>query len=243
MSAHVNVIVNKVLESEITYFVSDIYITDLKYFATSFSDGGYKKGDRKYVWEIAQANNAVIATAGDWYTDNPGPVLRNGILYRNQIKYDILVMYNDGTMKTYAKGEYDKDSIKELEGEAWQIWTFGPMLLKEGQPMTKFSLPTPVAGSNPRTAIGYYEPGHYVFVTVDGRQPGYSNGLKLKDLSQLMYDLGCKVAFNLDGGASSQLAFLGEQINKPCWKRMVRDAVCIIDEPAPGEGAVPEAGN
>ena len=184
-----------------------------------------------FVYKIARNVGAVIAINGDYYTNNDGPVLRDGVLYRNEVKLDILVMYNDGTMKTYTSDEYDKDAIEAMEDNVWQIWTFGPMLLQDGQPMTDFNYPKSIGGVNPRTAIGYYEPGHYMFVTVDGRQPGYSDGLSMADLSQLMVDLGCEAAFNLDGGGTSQMAFMGGEINQPSVHRKTREALCIVDMP------------
>ena len=60
-----------------------------------------------------------------------------------------------------------------------------------------------VQGLNPRSAVGYYEPGHYCFVVIDGRQPGYSKGATLMQLAQLFESLGCKEAYNLDGGKSA----------------------------------------
>lgn len=237
-SENVNVTVNRVKEDGVVYFVADIYITDLKYFTAPFSDGKYSKGGRKFTYKIAREHDAIVAINGDFYTYNDGPVLRDGKLYRNEVKLDILVMYKDGTMKTLSKSEYNKEMLKSMEDDVWQIWTFGPMLLKDGEPMTDFNLPKSIGRRNPRSAVGYYEPGHYVFVNVDGRLSGYSKGLSMKDLSKLMYDLGCKVAFNLDGGGSAQIAFMGEEINRPCGTyRKNRDALCIIDEPASGEDA------
>jgi exopolysaccharide biosynthesis protein len=146
-------------------------------------------------------------------------------------------MFKDGAMKTYSNDEYDKDKLEAMKDDVWQIWTFGPMLLKDGQPMSEFNLQKKIGETNPRTAVGYYEPGHYVFVTVDGRQPGYSDGLDMEDLSKLMYDLGCKEAFNLDGGGTTQMAFMGEEINQPSVHRKAREALCIVDEPATDEPA------
>ncbi len=233
-SKHVNVTVNKVKEGKNTYFVSDIYITDLKYFISP-SDVKYRSANREYVYKTARKLNAVIAINGDYCANNRGPVLRDGVLYRNEIKLDILVMYKDGTMKTFTKDEYDKKTIEAMKDDAWQIWTFGPMLLKDGAAMSEFNLAKKVGGVNPRTALGYYEPGHYVFVNVDGRQPGYSVGMTMTELSQLMHDLGCKEAFNLDGGGTAQMAFLGKWTNKPSVKRKTLDVICIIDEPSAQE--------
>jgi hypothetical protein len=59
---------------------------------------------------------------------------------------------------------------------------------------------------HPRTAIGVDMTGHrVVMVVVDGRQPGYSEGMSLAELAELMRSLGCHDALNLDGGGSSIL--------------------------------------
>jgi hypothetical protein len=60
-----------------------------------------------------------------------------------------------------------------------------------------------------------FEPGHYVFVVVDGRQPGYSDGMSLDQLAALFEELGTKVAYDLDGGKTSQMTFGGTLVNKP----------------------------
>jgi exopolysaccharide biosynthesis protein len=213
-NANINVSINKVQENGVTYYVADIYVAELKYFKTAFPKNSDKMGGREFTDVIAREINAIIAVNGDHCVDNPGPVVRNGKSYRlNEKAADALVMNYDGSMQTFSASELDLGKIK-TEG-AWQVWTFGPMLLKDGLPMTVFDLPDQVGGANPRTAIGYYEPGHYCFVVVDGRQPGYSNGMDIKQLSQLFYSLGCTVAFNLDGGQSSEMAFMGKMINQP----------------------------
>jgi exopolysaccharide biosynthesis protein len=69
--------------------------------------------------------------------------------------------------------EIDRGALlAEIEsGKVWQIFYFGPMLLdEEGHAMKKFN--SDVNPVNPRSVIGYYEPGHYCFLVVDGRQPG-----------------------------------------------------------------------
>ena len=68
--------------------------------------------------------------------------------------------------------------------------------------------------SNPRTAIGIIDELHYVFVVSDGRTTE-SEGLSLYELAQVMKDLGCTVAYNLDGGGSSTMYFNGEVVNNP----------------------------
>lgn len=93
----------------------------------------------------------------------------------------------------------------------------GPRLLKMGQiyisgNSEKFK--NDVANSRAaRTAVGISKEGILVFATVDkGKQ---SAGATLPELAQIMKDLGCVDAMNLDGGGSSTMVISGEVINSP----------------------------
>ena len=81
---------------------------------------------------------------------------------------------------------------------------------------------------NPRTAMGQAEDGHFIFVAVDGRDKGYSKGMTFPELSHLMYEEGCTVAYNLDGGGSTMMYFDGEFVNTPAGGRDPGDYFCII---------------
>ena len=61
------------------------------------------------------------------------------------------------------------------------------------------------AGAHPRTAIGIKENGDILLYTIDGRQNGYSYGVKLSTLADRMKELGCVEAINLDGGGSTSI--------------------------------------
>lgn len=72
------------------------------------------------------------------------------------------------------------------------------------------ALPSSGAGSdpepNPRTAIGFSKDGKQMFVlTVDGRQPEFSEGVSLDELAEMMVEAGAYNALNLDGGGSTTL--------------------------------------
>ncbi len=212
-SENINVKITKhVIAGPVVYYVADIYVRDIDYLRSAFADGGYSRNRSDTVLDMATANNAIVAIAGDSYgVRDTGVVIRNGELYRETLYEDVLVMNYDGTMQTFTASQFDIDAVK-AKG-AWQAWSFGPMLLTDGQPMTAFN--SSVILRNPRSAIGYYEPGHYCFVLVDGRQDGYSIGLNMTQLSQLFYDLGCTVAYNFDGGRSAVMTFGGSIANQP----------------------------
>ncbi len=223
-SENINVSVGKVQENGVTYFVADIYVAEPKYFKTAFPGSPEKMGEREQTDIIAREKNAVIAINGDNFALNPGPVVRNGINYRSEKAGDVLVMNYDGSMRTYSADQLDLSKL-EAEG-AYQAWTYGPMLLKDGKLMSEFN--SDVKGRQPLTSIGYYEPGHYCFVVVDGRQKGYSEGLTLEQLSKVFFDLGCTQAYNLQGGNSSVMTFMGEVVNQPPSNtRKVSDIVFI----------------
>jgi exopolysaccharide biosynthesis protein len=211
-SANINIQINKVQAGKVTYYVADIYLRDLDYFRTAFAGGSYAHGRTATVPVMAAANKAILAINGDYYgIRDLGVVIRNGELYRETVFKDVLLMNYDGSMQTFTADAFKVGQAKA--NGAWQAWSFGPMLLDGGQPMTKFNSDVP--SLNPRSAIGYFEPGHYCFVLVDGRQDGYSIGMTLTQLSQAFYDLGCKAAYNLDGGQSSVMTFMGGLANQP----------------------------
>ena len=205
-SENVVIEIARVEKYDTVYFVADIYIRDLSSLRTAFGSNDYRVYDPKWVYEIGAANNAIAAFSGDYCQfAYDGLVIRNGVLYSEKTNTaDVAVLYNDGVLATYGPGEVDIDYIKT--NGAFQAWCFGPSLLdKNGNATKEFNSTVPRA--NPRTAIGYYEPGHYILLVADGRQPDYSVGLTLKDMSQIFYELGCKSAYNLDGGQSATMSF------------------------------------
>ena len=60
---------------------------------------------------------------------------------------------------------------------------------------------------HPRTAAGVNEPGdRLILVVVDGRQPGYSEGMTLEEVAEVLRRHGAWHAVNLDGGGSTTMA-------------------------------------
>ncbi|GJM25129.1 MAG: hypothetical protein DHS20C16_15440 [Phycisphaerae bacterium] len=68
---------------------------------------------------------------------------------------------------------------------------------------------------HPRTAMGFNSKSKRMFwVTVDGRQPEWSVGMNLIELTHLFADLGCDNAMNFDGGGSTTCVANGKVINR-----------------------------
>lgn len=66
----------------------------------------------------------------------------------------------------------------------------------------------------PRSAVGVGKNNHLFLIAVDGRRNGYSVGVTLIELAELLKKLDLKDAINLDGGGSTTLVLDGKIINK-----------------------------
>ena len=85
-----------------------------------------------------------------------------------------------------------------------------------------------IQGDNPRTGVGVISNNHYVFVVVDGRSTGYSRGASLAEFAAIFKSLGCTTAYNLDGGGSSTMYFMGRVVNNPLGKNQERGTSDIL---------------
>ena len=204
--------------TRISYILADIYIADIRCLQTSFARDTYGVGYTEKLSDMAGRLGAVWAVNGDSYSNNHnwdnGTVIRNGIVYRaKQTDTETCVLNWDGTIQIYQPGTVSIDAL--IQNGAYQSWVFGPSLLNEdGSARTDFLTRDYLRESHPRTALGYYEPGHYCLLLVDGRQDS-SRGMFLDEMSQLFADLGCKAAYNLDGGHCSFMYFNGGIANHP----------------------------
>ena len=89
---------------------------------------------------------------------------------------------------------------------------------------------------NPRSAIGIDRRATRAWIAViDGRQPGYSMGMTLRQVGALMQALGATRALNLDGGGSSALVVRGAggavaPVNRPSdpTERAVGNALAVL---------------
>lgn len=138
------------------------------------------------------------------------------MLYRSTAKsatQEDLVIYADGSFEIIREGDITAEEL--LANGAVQVLSFGPALVEDGEISVDANDEVGKAmASNPRTAIGILENGHYLFVVSDGRT-SESEGLDLLDLAEFLKSLGCKTAYNLDGGGSSTMVFAGTLINNP----------------------------
>ena len=200
---------------DVTYYVADVYVAGIENFRTRLANDKFSYYGAQEPKALSKAAGAILAINGDYATvHKTGFIVRNGEVYLSDLNRGVCVMYADGTMETFDQGSYNVSDV--LAKDPLNVWSFGPSLLdQDGKALETFNLAKGISGRHPRCAIGYYEPGHYCFIQVDGRQNGYSNGITMGNLAKIFEDLGCKVAYNLDGGQSSVMMFKHEFYSRP----------------------------
>lgn len=219
---------------QITYYVADVVMKDASSLQAALADNSFGTNITEDTSDIAAANNAIFAINGDYYGfRDDGVIIRNGTLYRDEPVRDAMALLSDGTMKTYSETEVSSSEL--LAEGVTNTLSFGPILVKDGEITSDFSHVEidknfgnrSIQDANPRTAIGMIAPNHYVFVVVDGRQQD-SRGMTLAELAQTMKDLGATEAYNLDGGGSSTMYFMGRVVNNPLGKNSERGVSDIL---------------
>ena len=176
-----------------------------------------------YVETIARNNNAVIAMNGDDYikTDNSKEksfeVRMTQVVTQDHKRnkayklYDTLVIDNKGDFHLFPLSEGLMDYVSQSKDVIVQALTFGPSLVIDGKIQDIEKRKSVYAGThkNPRSAIGQSGPLSYVMVVVEAKKRGDGTGVTHAELAQIMFELGCTQAFNLDGGNSAEMVMPG----------------------------------
>ena len=234
-SPSLSVIYRRVYDTEtfhkrLTYYTAEVFVQNIEQIKTASCKGSFEKIGHGSVEKTAKENHALLAISGDYYGFHGSSlVIRNGITYRTSLrKGDICLLLRDGTMETIRGADANINLI--LEKDPWQGWQFGPELMTGSGEAKSGFVDSNLSVDNPRSCIGYVEPGHYFFVVVDGRQKN-SRGLSLIELAQLMESLGCVQAYNLDGGASAHFFWDDRIVNNPCGGgRQISDIIYLEKE-------------
>ncbi|MBL7014311.1 MAG: phosphodiester glycosidase family protein [Candidatus Marinimicrobia bacterium] len=107
----------------------------------------------------------------------------------------------------------------------------GPVLVQDGvanvSTEEEVFFNTPIAGVQPRSAVGITKENHLILLVVDGRQPE-SRGVYLEELATIMVDLSCEEALNLDGGGSSALVTRNGLLNRPVGLHVEREIMSAL---------------
>lgn len=198
----------------LTYFVADIHMRDISQFRPGFGAEGHTGRGAIHPWIIARREKAVLWITGDNLINDErelkGILIRDGRMFWSAEKEDTLAIYPDMSMRIIKSKLVSPGAL--LEDGVENAYSFGPTLIDNGviNDQAKYHR---VRRANPRVGIGYLSPGHYIAICVDGRQKDYSIGMPVWEFADLFAAYGCPIAYNLDGGLSAAMIFMGEQIN------------------------------
>ena len=231
VSPNLNVKINEFYVNGTRFYVADIYVRDISCFRTGLSKNKYGRNITENILKVAEREQSIVAINGDFYGIREGGVcVRNGELYfSGDVVREICVLYWDGSISCFAPEDFNCE--QEVANGAYQIWNFGPALLDtEGNARPDFEeIYHDIYGNQPRSALGYYEPGHYCFITADGRNDD-SRGMTLDQMGFVAQALGCTQCYNMDGGQTAQMAFHTTMVNIPAYDgRDCTDYLTIVD--------------
>ena len=179
--------------------------------------------------ETALMHHVVFAANGDYYTYRMGsknghPVgieIRNGEIYFDTQysektdffpNLDTLAFYPDGRVEVHHS--YELTAQEYLDRGAYNVFSFGPYLIKEGQLSEWVMDYTKTNAKNPRHVFGMITPGHYMDIMFEGRLGSRSEGVTMPQAALLAQAAGLMEACNLDGGQTAVVVFMGKQLNK-----------------------------
>lgn len=189
------------------------------YSAASFA------GQQTYPETLAQNEKLILGINGDYYPYRVerkypiGNIMRNRqVLYdynssktRAYPNLDTMALHDDGRLTVHDGKQVTATGLSQDPG-IHDILSFGPYLAKNGK--LRIYAGDSWDAVEPRNAIGTRGAGDYVIVTVEGRNYKGPAGMNLNMLAQLVYAQGVTDAFNLDGGNTSVLIFMGKKLNR-----------------------------
>ncbi len=233
ISPTAKVIINRRFDGALplTWFESEIWV-DVEageYVQNIERDPEQRHRDRGDAAETALKHHVVFAVNGDYYTYRMGsknghPI---GIEIRNEQIYfdsqytektdffpnlDTLAFYKDGRVDVHHS--YELKPKDYLAAGAYNVYSFGPFLIRDGKLSKWVQAPEKTNAKNPRHAFGMIEPGHYMDIMCEGRLGSRSEGVTMYQLALLAQTTGLTEALNLDGGQTAVVVFMGKQLNQ-----------------------------
>ena len=194
---------------------------------------GRKSNRGSKLSEIVKNNKAIAGINAGGFADDGGvgsgnvlcdaTIINKKLLYGNKTsKYSLIGLSSE---KKLVLGKYTYQQAMNAGIES--AVEFGPYLIVNGKnQITNASS----GGIHPRMGIGQKKDGTFIFVVVDGRQPGYSIGTNLLEMQNIFNRYDAYNAANLDGGSSATMYYNGKVVNKtstPMGERYLPNAFIV----------------
>ena len=198
-----------------TYYTAHITIADASQLRTE-SAKGFNSNGRVHAETIAKRVNAVLAINGDYFSGRSGSyVFRQGQMFREEMDpgQDVLLIDEDGDFHIIMAEDHPESMDKTVvDGKkVVNALCFGPAMVKDGQKVLNLDHEqrnTHGLKRAQRICIAQLGPLEYLVVCCA------HYGMNLSDFTDLVMSLGdVKQAYNLDGGNSTYMMFLGHKVN------------------------------
>jgi uncharacterized protein YraI len=136
---------------------------------------------------------SVTCAAGD-------PVKVNGYAASNG------KIYNTKAAASMFINASNEVTLEKAKGSVYNAISGDRIILRAGKRVSDLAIGVP----DPRTAVGLTQNGRgIILMVIDGRQPGYSEGINLHELVDMLVAFGAYSGINLDGGGSSSMVVKG----------------------------------
>lgn len=205
--------------NDTNYLVARVRIADPSQLRTATAGGYYSTYTCKG-FLIANRVNSVLAINGDFYNyRNDGYVVRQGTVVRNRPNgFDALLIDDKGDFHVveYADRKTLDAFLENFDGEIVNAMSFGPLLVRDGKRVEEIHY-FDVGTNKPTQRMGIAQVGplEYLCVSTEGPEDPGSRGFTVAEFADLMEEIGCEIAYNLDGGSSNTMVWRGEKLNSP----------------------------
>lgn len=186
---------------------------------------------------FVQQHNAAIVASGTYAVGTNWPLRSAGRFVGGTEQF---ARFSTGTVLGLKPGNIPEMTTIKTEGTPnWDDYEFaltsGPRLLKDGevipwQPIEEGFTDPKVTNTEValgRTVIGFSEDGTKLYYV------SFKQNVSLRQAAQVMKDMGCTDAMNLDGGATQALAHSGEIIVNSSRTQTHALVVFDVEHPAP----------
>lgn len=199
-----------------TFFIARVKIANGSQLRTAAADSFAKKGVAS-TQAIARRMNAVVAVNGDFYSANEGRfVLRQGQVFREEMApgQDLLLIDEEGDFHIVLADEHPETMDKTVvDGKrVTNALCFGPALIRDGKIVVDGNRAQPQSHPFAREIrLGFCQTGPLEYMLV----VNFNESLTLEEFAAFLSSYEeVKQAYNLDGGMSAHLIFMGELRNK-----------------------------
>ena len=227
-------------------WVIRIRIQDPSQLRTAVSKDTYKGRGQAKGEDIAKSKNAVVAMNGDFfkYENDVGYVVRQGEFIRDATDnkrgriFDMLIIDSEGDFHTVPSATTEKieaytaENLTPLNRTILHTFNLGPVLVLNGEAQDIAASEAARQGSyqwkypQQRIALVQTGPLEYAIVEVYG-QTDSSAGMTLEEFAALIAEKcpDAILAYNLDGGGSTNLIMNNKRICKTPGLREITDII------------------